>query len=105
MLTTYCTISHPDDPRCPNASSKNVASHLGGHLLYHLTDHLLFSFNSTYDIGNRRFPGFRTAMKVLSGCECWSFTLSLNKDINPARTTFNFDFSLLGLGSQKSTVR
>ena len=101
----YCFQNHPDDPRCPGASNKSVASHLGGHLFYHLTDHLLFSFNSIYDIGNHRFPGFRTAVKVLSGCECWSFTLSLKKDINPAKTTFNFDFNLLGLGSQKSTVR
>jgi LPS-assembly protein len=104
-LNTYCNINHPDDPRCPNATKDNVASHLAGHLLYHLTDHLLFSFNSLYDFGNHRFPGFRTALKVLSGCECWSFTLSLKKDINPAKTTFNFDFNLLGLGSQKSTVR
>ena len=104
-LDTYCQISHPDDPRCPNASNNNVASHLGGHLFYHLTDHLLFSFNSIYDIGNHRFPGFRTAVKVLSGCDCWSFTLSLKKEINPAKTSFNFDFNLLGLGSQKSSVR
>jgi LPS-assembly protein len=104
-LNTYCNISHPDDPRCPNATHKNVASHLAGHLLYHLTDHLLFSFNSLYDFGNHRFPGFRTAVKILSGCECWSFTLSVNKEINPAKTTVNFDFNLLGLGSQKSTVR
>lgn len=104
-LNTYCNINHPDDPRCPNPSNNSVASHLGGHLLYHLTDHLLFSFNSLYDFGNHRFPGFHTALKVLSGCECWSVTLSLNKQINPAKTTFNFDFNLLGLGSQKSTVR
>ena len=105
LLDTYCQTSHPDDPRCPNPSNQNVASHLAGHLLYHLTDRLLFSFNSLYDFGNRRFPGFRAAVKVLSGCECWSFTLSFNKEINPAKNTFNFEFNLLGLGTQKSTVR
>jgi len=51
-----------------------------------------------------RYAGFRTAVKVLSGCECWSFTLSLKKEINPAKTSFNFDFNLLGLGTQKSSV-
>ncbi len=50
------------------------------------------------------YAGFRTAVKVLSGCECWSFTLSLKKEINPAKTSFNFDFNLLGLGTQKSSV-
>ncbi len=104
-LNTYCSISHPDDPRCQTASNRNVDNSLAGHLFYHLTEHLLFSFDASYDFENHRFPGFRTAVKVLSGCECWSFTLSLNKEINPAKTTFNFDFNLLGLGSQKSTVK
>ncbi|MBI2182039.1 MAG: LPS-assembly protein LptD [Deltaproteobacteria bacterium] len=99
-----CAI-HPDDPRCPGAANQNVASNLGGHLLYHLTDRLLFSFSASYDLQNHRFPGFRTSAKILSGCECWSFTLSLKKEINPAKTSFNFDFNLLGLGPQKSTIR
>jgi LPS-assembly protein len=99
-----CAV-HPDDPRCPTAFNENVASTLGGNLFYRLTDHLLVTFRASYDIANHRFPGFRTAVKVLSGCECWSATLSLKKDINPAKTSFNFDFNLLGLGTQKSSVR
>lgn len=97
--------AHPDDPRCPTAFNDNVASNLGGNLFYHATDRLLLSFNASYNFEKNNFPGFRTAAKVLSECECWSFTLTLKKEINPAKTSFNFDFNLLGLGTQRSTMR
>lgn len=100
-----CT-RHPLDPRCPGtAFDKNIVGNLSGNLLYHATDNILLFLNSTYDVRDSRFIGFRAATKLLSSCECWSLTFSLRHDINPAKTGFNFDFNLLGLGSLKSTLK
>jgi hypothetical protein len=99
-------VNHPDDPRCPLTSfTGNTVGNVIGNLLYHVTDNLLFNFSSTYDALNARFIGFRAITKVLSFCECWSFTFSIKHDVNPAKTSFNFDFNLLGLGNQKSSVK
>jgi hypothetical protein len=32
-------------------------------------------------------------------------TFSLNRSTNPSKTSFNFDIQLLGLGSQRSSLR
>jgi hypothetical protein len=64
----------------------------------------MLSFNSTYNARDTRFVGASGAAKILSSCECWSITFSVNHNINPAKTTFNFDFNLLGLGQQKSSL-
>jgi len=97
-------VNHPLDPLC-QGFDKNVVGQVGGNLLYHVTDHLLFFLNASYDVRDRRFPGYRAAVKILSQCECWSLTFSLRHGVNPAKTSFNFDFNLLGLGSQKSTLK
>jgi hypothetical protein len=73
-------------------------------MLYHLTSNLLLNLNSTYDARDSRFLGFRVFTKFLSFCECWTMTLGLRRNVNPAATSFNFDFSLLGLGSNKSSL-
>jgi hypothetical protein len=97
---------HPLDPRCPGtAFDKNVVGALGGSLFYRVTDHLLFFMSSSYDARDSSFPGYRGAIKILSQCECWTLTFSLKRNINPAKTSFNFNFNLLGLGSQKSSLR
>jgi hypothetical protein len=62
------------------------------------------SFNSTYDARDSRFIGFRVITKFLSFCDCWTATFSVKRDVNPAKTSFNFDFSLLGLGNTKSSL-
>jgi LPS-assembly protein len=95
---------HPLDPRC-DGFNKNVVGQLGGNVFYHVTDHLLFFMNATYDVRDSRFPGYGGALKLLSQCECWTATVSLRRNINPAKTSFNFDFNLLGLGTQKSTLK
>jgi hypothetical protein len=61
--------------------------------------------NSSYNVRDGRFLGVRAATKFLSTCECWTVTLGIKHDINPSRTSFSFDFSLLGLGPQKSITR
>jgi LPS-assembly protein len=97
---------HPADPRCPGtAFNKNTVGNVGANLLYHATDNLLLFLSSTYDSRDSRFLGVRAATKFLSFCECWSVTLGVKREINPSKTSFNFDFSLLGLGAQKSSVK
>jgi LPS-assembly protein len=99
-------VLHPLDPRCPGTGfNKNTVGNLNGNLLYHVTDHVLFNFNSTYDVRDNRFIGFRAITKLLSFCECWTATFTVNHNINPAKTSFSFDFSLLGLGNSRSSVK
>jgi hypothetical protein len=95
-----CAV-HPLDPRCPGtAFNKNTVGNISGNLLYQVTDHILFNFNSTYDARDNRFLGFRASTKLLSFCECWTLTFRVNHNVNPNRTSFNFDFGLLGLSNQ-----
>jgi LPS-assembly protein len=101
---SYCT-QHPTDPRCPGGFSGNIAGGLSGNFVYHLLDNVMVSFNTTYDILNNKYIGFNAATKLLSSCECWAVTLSVGQNINPAKTSFNFNFNLLGLGSSQSTLR
>jgi LPS-assembly protein len=99
-------VVHPLDPRCAGTGfDKNTVGNVGAHMLYHLTDNLLVNVNSTYDARDSRFIGFRVISKFLSFCECWTVTLGLKRDINPAKTSFSFDFSLLGLGGTKSSLK
>ena len=73
-------------------------------MLYHLTHNLLVNFSSTYDARDSRFLGFRVFTKFLSFCECWTATFGVKRDVNPAKTSFSFDFTLLGLGTNKSSL-
>jgi hypothetical protein len=96
-----CAV-HGEDPRCPGASNKNIIGNLSGNLNYHVTDNILFFLNSTYNVRDNQFIGFNAATKLLSPCDCWTITLRLNHSVNPAKTGFNFDFNLLGLGAQRN---
>jgi LPS-assembly protein len=97
--------AHPLDPRCPGTGfDRNTVGNIGANMLYHLHDNLLVNFNSTYDARDSRFIGFRVITKFLSFCECWTATFSVKRDVNPAKTSFTFDFSLLGLGNTKSSL-
>jgi LPS-assembly protein len=83
---------------------KSTVGNLGANLLYRLHDNLLFTFSSTYDVRDSRFLGFRVTTKFLSFCECWTATLGVKQDVNPAKTSFSFDFSLLGLGNSRTSL-
>jgi LPS-assembly protein len=85
------------DPRCQRS---NVQGLLGLRALVHLTDHLLFLYDTNYNFQKNRFATNRGALKILSKCECWSLTLALNQSTNPNVTSFKFNFDLLGLSSQ-----
>src|SRR4029077_11477723 len=105
-----CTVA-PDDPRCPGAPNssggpvQNTVGNIVANALYHVTDNILLNLTSVYDMNNGRFINTPCAVKLISPCDCWTITLSLSKNINPAKTSFNFDFNLLGLGSQNSQRR
>ena len=99
-------IDNPFDPACPSVVNKTTVGNLvlGG--LYHLTDHLLTNVTTTYDARDNRFLYVRAAAKLLSRCECWTLTFGVQRDINPAKTSFNVAVSLLGLGgSEQSSLR
>ena len=103
-LNTPPTCPDPQDPRC-TGFNKNIVGNLGAFMLYHMTDTILVTAGTTYDARDSRFINVRAATKLLSSCECWSVTFGVKHDINPSQTSFNFDFNLLGLGSQKSSLK
>jgi LPS-assembly protein len=86
------------DPRC--GIEKDVMGLIGMRGLLHLTDHLLFLYDANYNTIRAGFTTNRGALKILSRCECWTLTFSLNRTTNPNETNFKFSFELLGLGSQ-----
>jgi len=101
----FC-VANPLDPNCAGLLSRqNTVGNINNNLLYHVTDNLLFNFSSTYDVRDSRFIGFRAISKFLSFCECWTVTFGVKRDVNPAKTSFSVDFSLLGLGNPKSALR
>lgn len=98
-------VNHPLDPRCPGTgSNRNTVGNINANLLYHVHDNVLFNFSSTYDVRDSRFIGFRATTKLLSFCECWTITVGVKHDVNPAKTSVGVDFSLLGLGNTKSSL-
>lgn len=111
LLAENANINLDAPPNCPNTLDprctgfkKDIVGQVGGGLVYHVHDQVMVLLSATYDVRDNRFPGYHGAVKFLSGCECWSITLSLNREINPAKTSFNFNFNLLGLGAQKNTL-
>lgn len=89
------------DPRCQRT---DVFGILGVRSLIHVTDHLLFLYDANYNVRRGGFTTNRGAVKILSSCECWSFTFALNHSTNPNETNFRFNFDLLGLSSQSKPV-
>ena len=85
-------------------NKKDTVGNINANMLYHLHDNLLFTVNSTYDARDSRFLGFRVFTKFMSFCECWTITFGVKREINPRNTSFNVDFSLLGLGNTKSSL-
>jgi LPS-assembly protein len=96
---------NPTDPRCPGAPNpKSILGDLVTGVFYHVTDNILTNVNSTYSISTNKLIGVRAAVKLLSPCDCWTLTLAVNQTVNPAQTSFSFNFSLLGLGAQKKNT-
>ena len=99
----YCA-NNPTDPRCGNPSPKSILGDLVATVFYHLTDNILLNLNSTYSLSNNKLIGVRGAIKLLSPCDCWTLTLILNQTVNPAQTSFSFNFSPLGVGTQRKST-
>ena len=96
---------NPTFAGCPLAppEPKGIIGDIVVSLFYHVTDNILLNANSVYDSINNRFIGIHSGIKLLSPCDCWSMTLTLNHTINPAKTSFNFNFNLLGIGTQQKS--
>jgi len=99
---------NPTDPRCPldnpQGNTKNTVGNFNASTLYRITDNVLLNFSSTYDVLDNKFIGFRASTKFLSFCECWTATLGVTHNVNPAKTSFGFNFALLGLGNSRSSL-
>ncbi len=80
--------------------NRNILGELGVHTLFHLTDHLLFLYDTNYNARDGRFTSNRGGLKILSQCECWTLSFTLKRSTNPGKTSFKFSFDLLGLSSQ-----
>ena len=80
--------------------NRNILGELGVHTVLHLTDHLLFLYDASYNTRDQRFTGNRGGLKILSQCECWTLSFTLKRSTNPDKTSFKFSFDLLGLSSQ-----
>jgi len=83
---------------------RNILGEFGIRAFYHVTDHLLLLFNSSYNARDGRFTSNQGGIKILSQCECWTVSFSVNRKTNPDDTSFKFDFNLLGLGSQNKEL-
>jgi len=99
-------VKHPADPRCStSALNQNVAGNVGVSSLYHLTDNILLYGTGNINTLQGSLLNYSAATKFLSFCECWSVTLGLRRNVNPAKTSLYFDFNLTGLGNPKSTLK
>jgi LPS-assembly protein len=94
---------NPLDPRCPGGGlNQNVLGSVTSSTFYHLTENILVAFSANYDLINKTAIGLHGGTKYLSACECWTVTVNINQQVNPAKTGFSFNFNLLGLGQQNS---
>ncbi len=88
----------------PRLIRRNALGELGVHFLYHLTDHLLLLYDTSYNARDGRATSNRGGIKILSQCECWTLSFSVSRGTNPDKTSFKFDFNLLGLSSQNKEL-
>jgi LPS-assembly protein len=84
--------------------NRDVLGEFGVRTLFHLTDHLLLTYDAAYNARDGRFTSNRGGIKILSQCECWSLSFSVSRKTNPDKTSFKFTFDLLGLSSQNKDL-
>ena len=70
-------------------------------VFYHVTDNILLNANSVYDVVNNRFIGVRGGVKLISPCDCWTMTLTVNTTINPAQDELQLQFQFARIGNAK----
>ncbi|MBI2359508.1 MAG: LPS-assembly protein LptD [Deltaproteobacteria bacterium] len=78
---------------------RNVLSQFGARAFFHLTDHLLLSYGASFNARDGKFASNRGGIKLLSQCECWTVSFTVDRSTNPDKTSFKFDLNLLGLSS------
>ena len=84
------------DPDCARREPMNG---IETNLRFRMTDRVLVLYDGSYDGAAGRMGANRAGVKYLSKCECWTVTVSIDRQINPDRTAFRVKFNLLGLGS------
>ena len=66
---------------------------------YDLFDRLGLYFAPSYDFVNKELLSAEYGVRLKSPCNCWSFDMGITKTNNPSETSFQFQFTLGGLGS------
>ena len=84
------------DAECARQEALNGVE---ANLLLRMTDHVVLLYDGSYDGAGGRMGMNRAGVKYLSKCDCWTVTMSVDRQINPDRTVFRVKFNLLGLGS------
>ncbi len=86
----------PADPRC---ILRDPLNGLYAGAVLRATDRMLLLYDGDYDGAAGRWGQHELGIKYLSGCECWTLTLSVEQRSNPDRTSIGFKFDFLGLGT------
>jgi len=97
QLADNANLTTLSDERLLN---RNILGLLSANALFHVTDHLLFVYNTNYNARDGRFTSNKGGIKLLSQCECWTLSFTAGRSTNPDKTSFKFSFDLLGLSSQ-----
>ena len=84
------------DPDCARREAMNGVE---TNLSLRMSERVLLLYDGSYDGAEGRMGTNRAGVKYLSECDCWTVTLSVDRQINPDRTVFGVKFNLLGLGS------
>jgi len=87
------------DPSDPDCAERDAVNQVRVNALFRLTERILVLYDSSFDGVSGKFTSNRGGLKYLSSCECWTFSISVNKLINPNRTDVRIRFDLLGLGA------
>jgi LPS-assembly protein len=66
---------------------------------YELFDRMGVYFAPSYDFVARKLLSSAYGVRLKSPCDCWSFDMGITKTYNPSETSFQFQFTLGGIGS------
>jgi len=82
----------------------NPPKEVAGSLVLRLSDSLLASYISRYDLNSSEFIGNRYFFRYISPQQCWFIDFGIIDKVNPREYEFRFLFTLVGLSSAGRTA-
>jgi hypothetical protein len=82
----------------------NPPKEIAGSLVLRLSDSLLASYISRYDLRSSEFIGNRYFFRFISPQQCWFIDFGVIDKVNPREYEFRFLFTLVGLSSVGRTT-